>query len=232
MNIIFFTGAGVSEESGIPTFRGKDDSLWNNYDVNIVADTRSIHTHLDQVLDFHNTARKLIENCEPNYCHQQIAKLQEDHNVVVITTNIDDLHERAGSNKVIHLHGNIFEQCDIKRKGVQPCKEDINVGDLHSETGIQLRHNTVLFNENLLGNIDRLFSQIVREADLLVLVGAGLSVYPSNEIVYFNDNIIYLDPNANEVFLQPHFQTIQFRYIPESACDGIDAIINIINNTK
>jgi len=232
MNIIFFTGAGVSEESGIPTFRGKDDSLWNNYDVNIVADARSIHTHLDQVLDFHNTARKLIEKCKPNYCHKQIAKLQEDHNIVIITTNIDNLHERAGSNKVLHLHGNIFEQCDIKRRGVQPCKEDIKVGNLHSETCLQLRPNTVLFNENLLGNIDRLFSQIVREADLLVLVGAGLSVYPSNEIVYFNDNIIYLDPNANEVFLQPHFQTIKFRHIPESACDGIDKVINIINNIK
>jgi NAD-dependent deacetylase len=74
--------------------------------------------------------------------------------VVVITTNIDDLHERAGSKNVLHLHGNIFEQCDIKRRGIQPCKEDIKIGDLHEATGIQLRPNTVLFNENYSPNKD------------------------------------------------------------------------------
>lgn len=229
MNIIFFTGAGVSEESGIPTFRGKDDSLWSRYDVDIVADSRSIHTHLDQVLDFHNEARKLIEKCKPNYCHQQIAKLQEDHNVVVITTNIDNLHERAGSKNVIHLHGNIFEQCDIKRREVQPCTQDINVGDKHSETGLQLRYNTVLFNENLSINTGRIFSQLVKEADILVLIGAGLSVYPSNEIVYFNDNIICINPDIPKL---PHFNNINFTPIQSSACEGIDKVIEIINNIK
>lgn len=221
--IIFFTGAGISQESGIPTFRGADDSLWSKYDVEIVASKQGLKTYFQDVLNFHNDGIKMMENCEPNYCHEQIAELEKDYDVTVITTNIDDLHEKAGSTNVIHVHGNIFEACDLDKYHPYENKEPIKIGDLHPESGKQLRHNTVLFGEDLPLDLMSLYKDVVQKADHLVIIGSSLQVYPSAYITQYNKNIIYLNPDLPEDRYYGHWKVIQ-----KSACEGIDEVINYI----
>lgn len=222
MNIVFFTGAGVSEESGIPTFRGDETSLWSKYDVEVVASTYGLQNHLKDVLDFHNEARELISTFAPNYCHKKIAELEKEHKVTVITTNIDELHERAGSTNVIHLHGNIFQVCDIERNDPYRSSEDIQEGDLHPITNLQLRHNTVLFEENLEVDCMRLYNDVVAKADYLVIIGSSLFVYPSSHITEYNKNIIYLGPELPQTKNHINWKTIQ-----KKACEGIDEVLEI-----
>lgn len=221
-SIVFFTGAGISEESGIPTFRGKENSLWSKYDVDIVASAQSIKTHFQDVLDFHNDARQLIDKCEPNHCHKSIAELEKRCNVTVITTNIDNLHERAGSTNVIHLHGNVFENCDINKDHPYISNDIINIGDNHPITGLQLRHNTVLFGELLSADCYSLYNNVVSKADILIIIGSSLSVYPSSEIIHYNNNIIYLNP----VFPINYKKT--WTMLQETACSGIDKVLSFI----
>lgn len=220
MNIIFYTGAGISEESGVPTFRDSEDSLWRKYDPKIVASTYGLENHLEEVLEFHNEARTLINTCNPNYCHKAIAELEKKHTVTVLTTNMDNLHEKAGSSKVIHLHGNIFEVCDLNRKNPYSSNIDIRVGDLHSQTGLQLRYNTVLFGEDLTVDCFNLFRKTVRKANKLIIVGSSLSVYPASHITLYNDNIIYL--NKQEI------EKREWKVIQKSACEGINEVLNLI----
>lgn len=223
MNITFYTGAGISEESGIPTFRGNKDSLWSKYDVDIVASTYGLKHHLQDVLDFHNTARNLIDKCEPNYCHKTIAELEKQHNITVITTNIDNLHERAGSTNVIHLHGNIHQICDINKDDPYYSNKDVNIGDLHPITQQQLRHNTVLFGELLSTDCYSLYNDIVDKSDMLVIIGTSLSVYPSSEIIHYNNNIIYIDP------IEPISKyKDKWNIIRKTACKGINDVLELI----
>lgn len=219
--IIFFTGAGVSAESGIPTFRGNEDSLWSKYDTDIVASSDGIKTNLKDVLDFHNDARKMIESCKPNYCHKKIAELEQDYEVTVITTNIDELHEKAGSTNVIHLHGNIFESCDIDKNKPYSCNKLLKEGDLHPITGKQLRPNTVLFGEQLEVDCYKLFRQ-AEKADYLIIVGSSLQVYPSASIIRYNKNIIYLNPERCGLYDKKWIN------INKSAVEGIDEVIQLI----
>ena len=103
--IVFLTGAGISAESGIPTFRGAIDGLWENHNVEEVATAKAIKEHPDVVYKFLNELRDKYKDCQPNSAHKAIAELEKDYDVTVITQNIDDLHEKAGSTHVIHLHG-------------------------------------------------------------------------------------------------------------------------------
>jgi NAD-dependent deacetylase len=222
MNIVFFTGAGISEESGVPTFRDKEDSLWNKYDPNIVASTYGLENHFEEVLEFHKEARRLINICNPNYCHKVIAELEKEHTITVLTTNMDNLHERAGSSNIIHLHGSIFEVCDLNRKNPYISNIDIKVGDLHPQTGLQLRYNTVLFGEDLLVDCFNLFRRTVRQVDKLVVVGSSLSVYPASHITLYNDNIIYLG--------KQRIENKGWKVIQKSACEGINEVLNLIES--
>lgn len=221
--IILFTGAGISQESGIPTFRGSEDSLWNKYDVNLVASRRGLDIALNQVLEFHNDARKLISTCEPNYAHKVIAELEKDHDVTVITTNIDNLHERAGSTNVIHVHGNVFEVCDWNKDYPYKWDEDIKEGDLHPITEEQLRHNTVLFEEQLPVDLYKLFKHTVQKADYLIIIGSSLQVYPSANITQYNKNIIYLNPELSGLY------DFEWTKILKSAVEGIDKVKELIS---
>ena len=220
--IVFFTGAGISQESGIPTFRGMEDSLWSKYDVELVASKRGINIALNQVLDFHNTARNFISKCEPNYAHKTIADLENDYDVTIITTNIDDLHERAGSTNIIHLHGNVFEACDWDKDHPYYWNEDIKENDLHPITKTQLRHNTVLFEEQLPVDVLSLYKQVVQKADYLIIIGSSLQVYPSANITQYNKNIIYLNPEPCGLY------DVEWTKIFKPACVGIDEVIQLI----
>jgi NAD-dependent deacetylase len=218
--IVFFTGAGISAESGIPTFRG-EDGLWNNFAVDEVASMDAWNKNPEMVLEFHNEIRKLIESCEPNDAHRAIASLVVDpkFEVCVVTQNIDDLHERAGSPIVYHVHGRIFQaKSSLYPSLVYGRKDDIHMGDVDSN-GHQLRHNTVLFGE-ILPKMD--YERSLMEfglADIIVVVGTSLQVYPAAGLLqHVKDSceIIVVDPNT---------VTSQYRHIPMKASEGVPILV-------
>src|SRR6185369_5219488 len=144
--LIVLTGAGVSAESGLKTFRDSD-GLWEGYDVTEVATPRGWRANPQLVLDFYNMRRKNVRDAQPNAAHIGLAELEKDFDVHIITQNIDDLHERAGSTKVLHLHGEIFKmRSEEDERLVYPIEGDISMGD-KAEDGAQLRPNIVWFEE-------------------------------------------------------------------------------------
>jgi NAD-dependent deacetylase len=199
---VIFTGAGVSEESGIPTFRSSDEnSIWVKYNADIVCNIRSWAKHKDEMLEFGNEIRREISKCEPNKCHYDIAKLETAYDVTVNTTNVDDLHERAGSSKVIHIHGDLTELMDINLQGHYKSDQDIKIGDLHPETGEQLRHNIVMFGE-MPNNLEEAAKEI-DQADWFMVIGTSLSVYPAAGLVLNHgkscQNKYYFDPEGTKI---------------------------------
>lgn len=176
-NIVVFSGAGISAESGLPTFRGAD-GLWRNHSVYEVATPEAWARDPQLVLDFYNERRQLLRTVEPNPAHRALAKLEQHHNVVVVTQNVDDLHERGGSSQVIHLHGELMKARSSERESlVYPLAErDIAMGDV-CELGSQLRPHVVWFGEAV-HHTDAACAAIA-EADVLLVVGTSLSVYPA-----------------------------------------------------
>lgn len=210
MKVIFFTGSGISDESGIPTFRERN-ALWKNYDPEIVASIASWRTNKEEMLHFHNEFRRLILEKEPNAAHHFIADLQGNHEVVVITQNIDDLHERAGSRNVIHLHGNLFEaRSTLNPNLIYPWRSDLNIGD-KCEKESQLRPNVIWFGEHLNEKVVREAENQIRSCELLVIIGTSLAVEPANEMPNLVDDdcrIIVVDPNPPAEFINRHNTTI------------------------
>lgn len=178
--IVFFTGAGISAESGLRTFRDSD-GLWNQYNVFEVASIQGWYKNPQIVLDFCNEKRRECYTAQPNQAHLLISELEKDYDVFVITQNIDDLHEKAGSSNVLHLHGEITKACSSKdTQNTVPYVEDIKIGDLH-EDGSQLRPHVVLFGESV-PNIDKAVEKI-ESADILVVIGTSLEVFPAAGII-------------------------------------------------
>src|ERR1700742_4254720 len=144
--IVVLTGAGISAESGLKTFRDSD-GLWEGYEVTEVATPRAWRKDPKLVLDFYNMRRRDALKAEPNAAHFGLAELEKDFDVTIITQNIDDLHERAGSSKIIHLHGQIFQmRSEADEDTIYEIRGDINVGD-KAKDGAQLRPNIVWFEE-------------------------------------------------------------------------------------
>jgi NAD-dependent deacetylase len=194
MKITFFTGAGISEQSGIPTFRTGENSIWNKYDPDIVCNIKSWKKHKEDILNFFNEVMDLVSECEPNEAHKLIADLEQNHEVNVVTTNVDDLHERAGSTNVIHIHGNIFESCDINYNHVKKLHEHIEIGMVDPKSQKQLRHNVVMF-----GEMPHNYNQaeyLCGNCDILVIIGTSLSVYPACNLVFDSTckEKYYMDP--------------------------------------
>src|SRR6187402_2581980 len=147
-HIVVLTGAGISAESGLKTFRDSD-GLWNGYDVYEVATPHGWKKNPGLVLDFYNARRKDVAAAKPNAAHIGLAELEKDYDVTIITQNIDDLHERAGSTKVLHLHGEIFLMRSVKDESkIFPIMEDIKIGDTAAD-GTQLRPHIVWFGEEV-----------------------------------------------------------------------------------
>ena len=195
--IIFFTGAGLSAESGVPTFRS--EGIWRNHENWCYSHANSMSTDLAGFLDFHNKRRQTMLEAAPSQAHYLIALLQQKCTVRVITQNIDDLHERAGSRDVLHLHGSIQFLVPIgfrSKKYRQPWHEDVKVGDRSPSTGSQLRPDIVLFGEKVYE-----YQQARRwlcEADTVVVVGTSLLVEPATSLLR-NINpgacVYYIDPD-------------------------------------
>src|ERR1700722_13703688 len=181
-NLVVLTGAGISAESGLKTFRDSD-GLWEGYDVNEVATPGGWRKNPDLVLQFYNLRRRNVRVAIPNAAHLELAGLEEYFNVQIITQNIDDLHERAGSTRVLHLHGEIFKmRSEHDETLVYDIREDILLGQ-HAEDGAQLRPHIVWFEEPV-PMIEQAVP-LVRSADIFIVVGTSLVVYPAAGLVDF-----------------------------------------------
>jgi len=192
--LVVLSGAGISAESGLKTFRDAD-GLWEGHDVTKVATPAAWRQNPELVLEFYNQRRKQLKEVKPNQAHLIIAELEQYFDVNTITQNVDDLHERAGSKNVLHLHGELFKvrpEADLNR--VLEWKNDLNLGDV-SEEGVQLRPHVVWFGEdvpNMTPAID-----IVSEADIVIVIGTSLQVYPAAGLMNYaktNTHIYLIDP--------------------------------------
>lgn len=220
--VIVFTGAGISAESGLQTFRDQN-GLWQGYRVEDVATPSAFKKNPELVLDFYNQRRRNVKEAQPNAAHVALAALEQRIEVEIITQNIDDLHERAGSSKVLHLHGEIFKMRSALREDlVYPIYNDILVGDL-AEDGAQLRPHIVWFEEPV-----PLFEQAiqqVQDADAFVVIGTSLVVYPAASILN------YLPPFMPVYVLDkkvPKISRERVTYIEQSATEGINDLIRML----
>ena len=195
--LVVLTGAGISAESGISTFRDSG-GLWEGYDVNQVATPEGFAAVPALVLDFYNQRRRQLSQVEPNEAHRLLAHLEKRYEVVIITQNVDDLHERAGSHNIIHLHGELLKSRGVDNPEVTyPCTGDIHVGD-KSPTGAQLRPHIVWFGEEV-PMLEKAIAQVY-SADILMIIGTSLQVYPAASLIdYVKEGtpIFYIDPNPS-----------------------------------
>lgn len=180
--LVVLTGAGISAESGLRTFRDSD-GLWEGYNVTDVATPRGWRKNPQLVLDFYNERRKNVADAAPNAAHFGLAALEKHFDVTIITQNIDDLHERGGSANVLHLHGEIFKMRSEKDDTlVYDIRGDIKIGEL-AEDGAQLRPNIVWFEEPV--PMIEIAAPIVYAADIFVVVGTSLVVYPAAGLINY-----------------------------------------------
>jgi NAD-dependent deacetylase len=181
--LVVLTGAGISAESGLKTFRDSD-GLWEGYDIEDVATPRAWKKNPRLVLDFYNYRRRNVLEAAPNAAHTGLAELEKDFDVHIITQNIDDLHERAGSANVLHLHGEIFKmRSEADEELIYEIRDDIKWGD-KAEDGAQLRPHIVWFEEPV-PKIEEA-AVLVRKADIFAVVGTSLVVYPAAGLVHYS----------------------------------------------
>jgi NAD-dependent deacetylase len=180
--LVVLTGAGISAESGLKTFRDSD-GLWEGYDINEVATATAWRRNPALVQEFYNMRRRNVKEAEPNAAHYALAELEKHFDVHIITQNIDDLHERAGSTKILHLHGEIFKmRSDKNEELIYPVYDDIKMGDL-ADDGAQLRPHIVWFEEPVPKMEEAI--QIAKLAELFLIVGTSLVVYPAAGLVNY-----------------------------------------------
>jgi NAD-dependent deacetylase len=186
-HIVVLTGAGISAESGLKTFRDSD-GLWMGYDVYEVASPHGWKQNPALVLDFYNNRRRDVAAAQPNAAHIGLAELEKHFDVTIVTQNIDDLHERGGSKKVIHLHGEIFKMrserldSDCDESDIYEIRGDINLGDKAND-GFQLRPHIVWFEEQVPLMVEA--ARVMSQADIFIVVGSSLQVYPAAGLIHY-----------------------------------------------
>lgn len=226
MRITVLTGAGISAESGIKTFRDSD-GLWEGHDVMEVASPQGWNANQELVLDFYNQRRKQLLEVKPNAAHLALAELEKDFKVQIITQNVDDLHERAGSSNILHLHGELFK---VRSTGIPSTildwKKDLNAGDLCKD-GYQLRPHIVWFGEDVpeMDNAIRL----VRETAILIIIGTSMQVYPAASLLQFAPSeakIYFVDP-------KPSISSSErIKVFAEKASTGVIKVIETIKSSE
>ena len=221
-NIVVLTGAGISAESGISTFRDSG-GLWEKYKVEDVATPEAWLKDKNLVTDFYNQRRKQLLEVKPNYGHLGLAELEKWFNVFVITQNVDNLHEQAGSSSVLHLHGELTkvrsERYEHLVYELTPNKYEVKIGDL-CEKGYQLRPHIVWFGEAV--PMMEKAMEITQQADILVVIGTSLNVYPAAGLLHYapSDVPVYLiDPN--DVYVNRK----SVRIIKKGASEGMKDLI-------
>ena len=221
--IVFLTGAGISKESGIPTFRDAGDGLWENCNVQEVATHSAIVRNPDLVYKFINELRNKYKDCTPNEAHKLIAELEKNYEVVVITQNIDTLHEQAGSTNVVHLHGDLSKVRAIDNYNLLfDYEEDITPESVIR--GHKVRPHIVLFGEEV-PNIE-IASNILCDADICVVIGTSFNVYPAANLVMYvpyGNPIYYIDPNPAYT---PDYPDI--KVIKEVATTGMKVLVETL----
>ncbi|MBR3078614.1 MAG: NAD-dependent deacylase [Prevotella sp.] len=224
-NIVVFTGAGISAESGIPTFRDSN-GMWNKYDAKKLASVAGFEENPQAVLDFYNARRKNLLEVQPNHAHLALAELEKYHDVTIITQNVDNLHERAGSSRVIHLHGELSKVTSSRNRLDPECIKEypldvpIKLGDKAAD-GSQLRPYIVWFGEYL--NTMSEAIRLVEYADIFVVIGTSLVVYPAAGLVnYAHPEVpkFLIDPSDMEGKLPARFKHIQAK-----AVEGVDILL-------
>lgn len=225
--IVVLTGAGISAESGIPTFRDSN-GLWEGYDVTKVATPEGWHADRALVLDFYNQRRKAAFNAKPNAGHHILAELEQDFDVTIITQNIDNLHEQAGSSKVIHLHGELFKsRSTLDECLVYPIEGwELNIGD-KCERGSQLRPHIVWFGE-MVPMMDVAAEETVT-ADIFMVVGTSLLVYPAAGLIDFVGEDIpkyVIDPKLPNIPSRPNLHLFE-----EKASTGTAKVAAILKSS-
>lgn len=224
--LVVLSGAGISAESGVKTFRDSD-GLWEGYDVTEVASPEGWKQNPELVLDFYNQRRKNIINVKPNAAHYGLAGLEADFDVTIITQNIDDLHERAGSTKVIHLHGEIFKmRSERVHKPSFEIKSDILLGDKAPDGG-QLRPDIVWFGEAV--PMIEPAIKIAAEAAIFVVVGTSMLVYPAAGLIeYVKESVpkYIIDKRIPQLRKLPNLFTIE-----KTASEGVMELTKRISRT-
>ena len=224
-HIVVLTGAGISAESGLKTFRDSD-GLWMGYNIEDVATPRAFIKDPEMVLDFYNMRRKDVAAAQPNAAHFGLAALEINYDVTIVTQNIDDLHERAGSTNVLHLHGEIFKMYSIGSPDtIVEIRGDINVGD-RGEDGTQYRPHIVWFEEPV-PMIEKAAS-LLHDCDYFVVIGTSLQVYPAASLLHnappFLPKFI-IDKKIPEVATYPNLHLIE-----KPATEGVKELLNLLKS--
>ena len=223
-HIVILTGAGVSAESGLKTFRD-NDGLWMGYNIQDVATPGAFKKNPQLVLDFYNMRRKEVAAAIPNTAHFGLATLEEKYKVTIVTQNIDDLHERAGSTNVVHLHGEIFKMFSLgSPHKIVEIRGDINLGD-RGDDGTQFRPFIVWFEEPV--PMIETAAHIMTEADIFVIIGTSLQVYPAAGLIHYVPLEIptyIIDKKIPVVSSYPN----QF-IMEKSATEGVQELIDLLN---
>ncbi|UKT65532.1 Sir2 family NAD-dependent protein deacetylase [Pedobacter mucosus] len=228
MKLVVLTGAGISAESGLKTFRDSD-GLWEGYNVYDVATPEAWERNPEMVQEFYNERRKQVLNAEPNQAHKILAALEVNFDVEIITQNIDDLHERAGSSHVTHLHGIITKSQSDKEPGLtyEIKGSEIKMGEL-CDLGSQLRPHVVWFGESV--PMIEIAAGICSKADVFVLIGTSLAVYPAASLIDF------VAPSTIKYIIDPRTPDVK-RYqniicIEKNAVDGVAELKKILLNAN
>lgn len=221
-NIVALTGAGISAESGLPTFRGSD-GLWAGHNVHEIATPEGWKRNRQLVLDFYNERRKQLLLAHPNQAHVDLARLEALFKVTIVTQNVDDLHERAGSSTIIHLHGELLKvRSSHNAELIYDWREDLKIGDCAAD-GAPLRPHIVWFGESV-----PMFEQAVdtvANADALLIAGTSLQVYPAASLLQFAGHdvpIFYIDPDTAIP------ESNRIRLIREPATSGVRKAIELL----
>jgi NAD-dependent deacetylase len=225
-NLVVLTGAGISAESGIKTFRDTD-GLWEGHDVMEVASPIGFRNNPELVLDFYNQRRRQLHTVKPNKAHYNLKELEDKFNVTIITQNVDNLHEQAGSSNIIHLHGELLKVRSTKNANlVYDWKEDLVLGDLCEEKA-QLRPDIVWFGEDV--PLLEIAAEITLQADILVIIGTSMQVYPAASLIN------YTKPNIPLYFIDPKPSILESQYknltiIKDVASSGTDKLLELLRN--
>ncbi len=218
--MVVLSGAGISAESGLDTFRGQG-GLWNKHRVEDVATPEAFEKNPQLVLDFYNERRKFLQEVEPNNAHLSLAALEKKYKVQIITQNVDDLHERAGSSQVLHLHGELLKvRSTLDASLIYPWKKDLKLGDV-CEKGAQLRPHIVWFGEAV--PLLNQAAEYCSRADILIVVGTSLSVYPAaglSEITALGIPKYFVNPD-----IPAEAKGKGFTFIEAKASEGLPALV-------
>jgi NAD-dependent deacetylase len=237
--VVIFTGAGISKESGVDTFRDAVDGLWENHKIEEVCTLDGWRKDREKVINFYNDRRRQMPSVEPNDAHKALARLEEHFDVTIVTQNVDDLHERGGSSNIIHLHGELTKArssyltgnlLKVKLDTIDIGYSDINIGDKCEKYGAQLRPHIVWFGEYPF-DVNLAYDAFL-SADIVIIVGTSLQI--GYTLDFFMNlpkgfNLIYIDPKPSRDL---DIYDLNIEYIEKGAVEGVTEIVERIINEQ